>query len=94
TKRPALLSSPLAQQPARAARPENAPLLDQPAHGRAPARQVEAAPASDARVWRSRRAEQAAGGRPASAQQEQESGEHDQRPRSALPEFDGKDYDE
>jgi flagellar biosynthesis protein FlhF len=93
-KRPALLSSPLAQQPARAARPEHAPLLDQPAHGRAPVRPVEAAPASDARVWRSRRAEQAAGGRPASAQQEQESGEHDQRPRSALPEFDGKDYDE
>ncbi|MBW9336951.1 flagellar biosynthesis protein FlhF, partial [Herbaspirillum sp. RU 5E] len=58
TKRPALLSSPLAQQPARTVRPENAPLLDQPAHGRAPVRAPEAAPASDARVWRSRRAEQ------------------------------------
>lgn len=93
TKRPALLSSPLAQQPARTVRPETAPLLDQPAHGRAPVRAPEAAPASDARVWRSRRAEQDAS-RAASAQQAQESGEQDMRPRSALPEFDGKDYDE
>lgn len=92
-KRPALLSSPLAQQPARAVRPENAPLLDQPAHGRAPVRAAEAAPASDARVWRSRRAEQDAA-RAASAQQAQESGDQEMRPRSALPEFDGKDYDE
>lgn len=92
-KRPALLSSPLAQQPARAVRAENAPLLDQPAHGRAPVRAAEAAPASDARVWRSRRAEQDAA-RAASAQQAQESGDQEMRPRSALPEFDGKDYDE
>ena len=92
-KRPALLSSPLAQQPARAVRPVNAPLLDQPAHGRAPVRAAEAAPASDARVWRSRRAEQDAA-RAASAQQAQESGDQEMRPRSALPEFDGKDYDE
>ena len=92
-KRPALLSSPLAQQPARTVRPENAPLLDQQAHGRAPVRAAEAAPASDARVWRSRRAEQDAA-RAASAQQAQESGDQEMRPRSALPEFDGKDYDE
>ncbi|WP_017450922.1 flagellar biosynthesis protein FlhF [Herbaspirillum rubrisubalbicans] len=90
-KRPALLSSPVAQQPVRAARAENAPLLDQPAQGRAPARAAEPAATGDARVWRSRRAEQAA--RPASGAAH-ESGQADQRPRSALPEFDGKDYDE
>jgi len=91
-KRPALLSSPLAQQPARALRTEQAPLLDQPAQGRAPARAAEAAPGPDARVWRSRRAGSAAAQPPAAGATD--AAEQDQRPRSALPEFDGKDYDE
>ncbi|BEV15180.1 flagellar biosynthesis protein FlhF [Herbaspirillum sp. DW155] len=97
SRRPALLSSPLAQQQPRAAQaahPDSVPLLDQPAHGRAPVRAADAAPAGDARVWRSRRTEQAAGRPAASGRPAQESGEQELRPRSALPEFDGKDYDE
>ncbi|OWY30947.1 flagellar biosynthesis protein FlhF [Herbaspirillum robiniae] len=88
-KRPALLSSPIAQQPSRAARQEESPLLDQQPLGRIPTREAE--PAADARVWRSR------GGNASQhreAQQHDAQGEQDQRPRSALPEFDGKDYDE
>ncbi|HZG21306.1 MAG TPA: flagellar biosynthesis protein FlhF [Herbaspirillum sp.] len=91
-KRPALLSSPLAQQPARVARAEPTPLLDQPAQGRAPSRPQEAAPSADARVWRSRRA--GSGTAQAAATESGERAEQDQRPRSALAEFDGKDYDE
>lgn len=90
-KRPALLSSPIAQQPSRAARQEESPLLDQQPLGRIPTREAEPAPAADARVWRSR------GGNAnqhREAQQHDAQGEQDQRPRSALPEFDGKDYDE
>ncbi|NUU00210.1 flagellar biosynthesis protein FlhF [Herbaspirillum robiniae] len=90
-KRPALLSSPIAQQPSRAARQEESPLLDQQPLGRIPTREAEPAPAADARVWRSR------GGnanQQREAQQHDAQGEQDQRPRSALPEFDGKDYDE
>ena len=90
-RRPALLSSPPAQ--ARAAR-ENAPLLDQPGVERGQQGRAEAAPAADARVWRSRTRDngQARTATGAAAQQGQEP-EQD-RPRSALPEFDGKDYDE
>ncbi|WP_050466455.1 flagellar biosynthesis protein FlhF [Herbaspirillum chlorophenolicum] len=79
-KRPALLSSPVAQQPSRAPRAESSgPLLDQQPLGRAVSKEAEQA---DARVWRSR-----------SSRAAQESGQ-DQPPRSSLPEFDGKDYDE
>lgn len=79
-KRPALLSSPVAQPPSRAPRAESSgPLLDQQPLGRAVSKEAEQA---DARVWRSR-----------SSRAAQESGQ-DQPPRSSLPEFDGKDYDE
>ncbi|MFJ3045097.1 flagellar biosynthesis protein FlhF [Herbaspirillum chlorophenolicum] len=79
-KRPALLSSPVAQPPSRAPRAESSgPLLDQQPLGRAVSKEAEQA---DARVWRSR-----------SNRAAQESGQ-DQPPRSSLPEFDGKDYDE
>ncbi|MDR6394596.1 flagellar biosynthesis protein FlhF [Herbaspirillum seropedicae] len=91
-RRPALLSSPPAQ--ARPAR-EGAPLLDQPGSERSQAR-AEAAPAADARVWRSRTRDsgnaQRRAAAPAGAPQRQE--QEQDRPRSALPEFDGKDYDE
>ncbi|KAF1047595.1 MAG: Flagellar biosynthesis protein FlhF [Herbaspirillum frisingense] len=91
SKRPALLSSPIAQQPAaRPQRAESAPLLDQQPLGRIAPRDAEpAAPADDARVWRSRGSDSV--NRRQAAQDESD---QDQRPRSALPEFDGKDYDE
>lgn len=88
-RRPALLSSPVAQQPSRAPRAEDGPLLDQQPLGRIPARDADLAPPADARVWRSRT--EANRRREAAAAREED---QDQRPRSALPEFDGKDYDE
>lgn len=94
-RRPALLSSPVVQSPqgARQSRAEAAPLLDQPGLGRLPARAAEhAAPASDARVWRSR--SDSAAARPAAAAASESAEQEAARPRSALPEFDGKDYDE
>ncbi|WP_075258097.1 flagellar biosynthesis protein FlhF [Herbaspirillum camelliae] len=89
-RRPALLSSPPAQ--ARPAR-DSAPLLDQPGSERGQGR-AEAAPAADARVWRNRTRDSAQR-RPATSAAAQQGHEQEQdRPRSALPEFDGKDYDE
>ena len=85
-KRPAaLLSSPIAQRPQRV---EAAPLLDQQAMNRAIPKEAEQAASADARVWRSR-SNDSRRGRDAAQEQDQ-----DQRARSSLPEFDGKDYDE
>jgi len=87
-RRPALLSSPLAQP--RAPRAETAPLLEQPSAPRRAQRPEEAEVPVDARVWRSRSA-----AREAQASAEEAGDDrHDDRPRSALPEFEGKDYDE
>ncbi|MFL9923718.1 flagellar biosynthesis protein FlhF [Herbaspirillum lusitanum] len=91
-RKPALLSPPatpqmLQPQQRPLARQEAAPLLDQQPIGKIVARTAEektmAPPAADARVWRSRSSAQAAG-----------SDASDGRAKSALPEFDGKDYDE
>jgi flagellar biosynthesis protein FlhF len=88
SRRPALLSSPISQPPARTQRPEGAPLLDQQPLGRITPRDAEPAPSADARVWRSR------GGDQRREHAQQAGQDQDQTPRSALPEFDGKDYDE
>jgi len=92
--RAALLSSPLASQPARPVRAEPVPLLDQPGVDSYARREAE--PAADARVWRSRRAQRETGHAApvAPAARAHAEDAEDQRPRSALPEFDGKDYDE
>ncbi len=93
-RRPALLSSPVASPAPRQPRADVPPLLDQQPLGRINARAAEGAAAtSDARVWRSRGSEGSA--RQAGASEAAESSEQEAaRPRSALPEFDGKDYDE
>ena len=93
-RRPALLSSPVASQAPRQPRAEAAPLLDQQPLGRIHARSADGAtPTSDARVWRSRSGDGAA--RQAGTGESSETSEQESaRPRSALPEFDGKDYDE
>ncbi|MBB5392901.1 MULTISPECIES: flagellar biosynthesis protein FlhF [unclassified Herbaspirillum] len=88
SRRPALLSSPLAQQPPRAPRAESGPLLDQPPLGLIAPRPAEPAAPADARVWRSRSSDQRR------ARDAAQQGGQEQAPRSSLPEFDGKDYDE
>ncbi|WP_343586399.1 flagellar biosynthesis protein FlhF [Herbaspirillum sp.] len=91
SKRPALLSSPIAQQPPRVQRTESGPLLDQQPAGRSAPKEAEQAAQADARVWRSRGSDNRDGRRERVAAQAHE---QDQRARSSLPEFDGKDYDE
>lgn len=83
-RKPALLSSPIVSHQARAVPQEPAPLLDQKPLGKIAPAAAEETAVPDARVWRSRSARS----------EEQRSAEDAQRPRSSLPEFDGKDYDE